>query len=308
LHTHIHSIFDIRHSLVLLLLLLVLLLDFIHLALLTGNPWWTIYEDTKNNRPIPFAKAVPVSNNRRDTTSNTAATSTGPSKDVEAGGAAAVEDCDETSEESSSDHDVAPNGSRWRRRRTQGRGYVGPPHFCLTCNPIGMVCGLAISLPALVVVLSLELVALLVFHLPATLFYRCARAFAPPNICTCFLYLLFSVFRLAFSLGDSVLLLGSVLATECLGLAALVLGFATGGCLWAAFLHQNLRKTCHGLRVAFRRNNNNNSLPSHRSARVPSRNACGGTACLTRTRSNPNLRGVTVIDVRRVRRPGESCH
>lgn len=91
------------------------------------------------------------------------------------------------------------------------------------------------------------------FYLPSCFLYHSGQAFAPPNICTVVLYMFFMILYWGFWLADYMVLLSSVLVTECLGMAALVMGFFTGGCLWARQLHQYLRRVGHYVRVQFRK-------------------------------------------------------
>mmetsp|Transcript_5739 Transcript_5739/g.13731 ORF Transcript_5739/g.13731 Transcript_5739/m.13731 type:complete len:113 (-) Transcript_5739:104-442(-) len=107
----------------------------------------------------------------------------------------------------------------------------------------------------------------------------------------------------AMSLADSCVLLASVMVTESVGLVALLVGFLTGGCLWARNLQQSIRRSCHGIRVSFRR--------SEESTTMPSRGLCccrRTSASLERERKANRGKGVKVVQIQRVRRAGESCH
>jgi len=253
-----------------------------------GNPWWTIYEETKKNSEIPVADAIPVTNS--------------PTKeeddDIEGG---TLDTTLDTSKMCTSDGEGSDDDG--------GGGKEKSAHCCQTCNPIALFFGLVLSVVSFVIVLCYELISLLLCHLPAALFYHAGQAFAPPNICTCFLYMTFMIVFCAFSFADSMLLLASVLVTECLALAALVVGFLTGGCLWANHLQQHIRKLCHGIRVVFRKKT---SSPDP-TAQPPRGILCCGQAPdehggNDRRKQNPNLEGVRVINVQRVRLPTESCH
>lgn len=180
-----------------------------------GNAWWSIYEETKNTSTVvPVAEAVPVSND-------------GASKNEE----------DLEKEGESSYHDLE----------------IQQPNWCQTCNPIALSLGLAIILLAIGIVVALELLALVAFYLPSCFLHHSGQAFAPPNICTVVLYAFFMILYWGFWLADYMVLLSSVLVTECLGMAALAIGFFTGGCLWARQLHQYLRRVGHCVRVQFRK-------------------------------------------------------
>lgn len=247
-----------------------------------GNPWWTIYEDTKNNQ-IPIATAVPVSN-LSDTVRE--------EEDLEQG-------------EKADPEQPLPKQDVVTKTTTSHSKEEPPPHCCLTCNPIAYVTGLAILAPAAFAVLAIELVAFVFLYVPSTLLYHAGQAFAPPNICTCLLYFVFMSLYCAMALADSIVLVASVLCTECIGVVGLLVGFLTGGCLWAKHLQQSIRKTCHGIRIAFRRDGD------ARSTTLPSRSLCccrRTTASLERERKANRERGVRVVNVQRVRRPGESCH
>jgi hypothetical protein len=227
--------------------------------------------------------------------------------DIEGG--AAAEDDTEGSEESK-DLSQPPDATK-----TTSSSHKSP-HFCRSCNPIAVTCGLAFSGAALVVVLTLELVALFVCYLPGTLFFHCGQAFAPPNCCSCLLYVVFMVVYSALSFADSMILLASVLVTECLCLVAYFVGMVTGGCLWAEYLQQQIRKVCHGIRIVFRKssnndNNNSDSPNSNNNSNNPPRGLCFGRMAKERERkrnAKAHLNGVRVVTVQRKRRSCESCH
>lgn len=257
-----------------------------------GNPWWTIYEDTKNNNTqIPLATAVPI-NGTQQTSSQ--------QDDIEGGGGEESKDSSQKSDATSTTTTTRPSNNK-------------SPNFCMTCNPIAIFCGLAFSVAALVIVLTLELVALVVCYLPATLFYHCGQAFAPPNCCSCLLYVVFMVVYSALSFADSMLLLASVLVTECLCLIAYFVGMVTGGCLWAKYLQQQIRKFCHGIRIVFRKSSSNSNSDSpnsnSNSTNNPPRGLCFGRMAEERKRNaKAHLNGVRVVTVKRKKRSCESCH
>jgi len=194
-----------------------------------GNPWWTIYEETKNNQ-IPTATAVPIGNEEEQQ----------PRKN----------DDDSTaipSSSSSSASASAPN--------TTGTTLLAAPKampFWKTCSPLSILCGMLLCVPALVAVLSCELMALILCHFPAVVFFRAARALSPPNCCTGIFDAVLRLLYEVFSFCDSIILLASVMVAEIVALVALVVGFITGGVMWARYLHQQIRRLCHGLRIVFR--------------------------------------------------------
>jgi len=238
----------------------------------SGNAWWTIYEEIKNNPDdVPLVQAVPVSDSDEETGGAAAAATT--TKDDSSKGTSSLskDSVDETNNSSS-------------------------PHCCCIANPIALLCGFLFLVPSLVGVLTVELVACCCCHFPATIFYKFSEALAPPNCCTCLLYLITRIFFCAFSLADSFALLASICVAECLGVFAIMVGFLTGGCLWAKTLHQIIRRGCHGIRVVFRKHCSSQGVPR-------------GFKCHAKEMDvKPHMRGVTVVNVRRVRNPSESIH
>lgn len=232
------------------------------------NPWWTIYEETKNN-PIPFATAVPVKN-ESDDKENSVKTA----DDEETG--ASSNDCSSTSE---TDPEQAKD-----------------PNCCLTCNPFAILFGFVMAIPAVVWVVSCEMISLLICYLPSVFCHKTAKIFSPPDCCTCLFYLIFMTIYGVLSFCDSVVLVVNVFGTEMVAFMAVLVGFLSGGCLWAKFLHQQIRRVCHGIRVVFRKKT------SHRDP--PRRFFCYPSA----EEEKPHLRGVRVVRVERVRCPGESWH
>lgn len=233
-----------------------------HRFFVPGNPWWTIYEDTKNSE-IPIATAEPVSNKTLK---------------IE------VEDSTSCTSESSNENQRDPTES-------------SAPHFCQRCNPIAMFCGFAVAIPALVCALACEMVALIACYAPGSMFYHAAQVFAPPSCCTCLFYFALMLVHFVLSFCDTMILLVSVITTECLGLVAFLIGFLTGGCLWARYLQQQIRRLCHGIRIIFRK-----KTPSNKPRRrfFFDRN--------NNDNAKPHMKGVKVVRVTRVRRPGESYH
>jgi len=229
--------------------------------LVPGNAWWTIYEDTKNTE-IPIAIAKPVSNNT-------------------------IKVEDETSGEDSSECSDDNHSTE-----------SSEPHFCQRCNPIAIVSGVALAIPALVVAFTFELVALIVCYAPGSMFYHIAQWFAPPDCCTCLFYVALMLVHFVLSFCDTLILLVSVMVTECLGLVAFLIGFVTGGCLWARVLPQQIRRLCHGIRIVFRKKTSHSNKPARRF--FFDRNSYDN--------AKPHMKGVKVVQVNRVRRPGESFH
>lgn len=203
-----------------------------------GNPWWTIYEDTKNDQ-IPTATAVPLPGNGNEDDIEQA--SDGPGR--EDNGAAV--------DSQTNGPTVNSNGGNERQNT----------HCCKTCSPVSLGFAVLVGVPALVGVLTCEMMALCLCHFPAKLFYRVSEALAPPNVCTCLLYCIFRVLYCVFSVCDSILLMVSVIVTEIVALAAFLVGFCTGGALWARYLHQQIRRMCHGIRILFRKTSGTQTRP-----------------------------------------------
>ena len=272
---------------------------------LIGNPWWTIYEDTKNNQ-IPVATAVPVSN---------VSETVREEEDLEQGSVGENLDPEQpeplqqqpTKTTTTSKTTTTTSSSSSEQQQQPQNNDI--PHWCCTCNPIALLVALAITLPAICAVVCCEMVALLCFHVPATLFYHSGQAFAPPNICTCLLYFLFMILYGAMSVADSCVLVASVIITESVGLVALVVGSLTGGCLWARNLQQSIRRSCHGIRVSFRRSEESSTTTT--ATTTPSRGLCccrRTKLSLERERKANREKGVKVVQIQQVRRAGESCH
>jgi hypothetical protein len=184
-----------------------------------GNPWWSIYEDFKNN-PIPTATAVPV--------------------------------MDEESHQQAPSNGGVEDGS-FTRTKVDAGSAVQHPHFCLVCSPVDVLSGILVGSLALMGVILCEVFALAFFYLPAALAYCTAQAFSPPNVCTGVPYSFFMIFYFAFALCDSVLLFTSVLLTELVACVGYVTSLLTGGVLMARYWHQQIRRSCHGVRVMFRK-------------------------------------------------------
>ncbi|KAG7354976.1 hypothetical protein IV203_004332 [Nitzschia inconspicua] len=191
-----------------------------------GNPWWTIYEETKNNQTIPTATAVAISQ--------------------------------EDEESQQQDHPSSPSQ---RKDDTSVFGHTRPS-FCMTCSPITLFAGFMVSSQALLGVLLCEFCAFFLCHLPAALFFHIASAFSPPNVFTGVLYSFCMVLYCCFALCDSIVLLLSVLVTEVLAVTAFLVCAFTGGIIWGQFWHQQVRRMCHGVRIIFRRKASGNP-PRH---------------------------------------------
>jgi len=136
-------------------------------------------------------------------------------------------------------------------------------HFCLTCSPVGLVFAVLVDLVALVAGLNCEIMALLLCYFPSKLFFHASESLAPPNLFTCLFYYIFRLLYCVLSFCDSVVLLMSVLVTEMVALTAFLVGFCTGGVLWAHSLHQQIRRLGHGIRILFRKNAANQKPPRH---------------------------------------------
>lgn len=216
-----------------------------HRFFVPGNPWWTIYEETKNNQIIT-ATAVLLPEN-------------GDEDDIEhASNDPGREDNGITtnSHTNISNSQTAANSDTGDKRETT--------HCCKICSPVSLAFAVLIGGPAVLGVLICEIVALLLFYLPAKIFYCISEALAPPNCCTCLFYCIFRVLYSVWSFCDSIVLVVSVVVAEIVALAAFLVGFCTGGALWARRLQQQIRRICHGIRVFFRKTNTR-----------PSRHFCG---------------------------------
>lgn len=96
--------------------------------------------------------------------------------------------------------------------------------------------------------------ALCMCYFPGKLFYHISEAFSPPNCCTCFFYIVFRFAYYVCAFCDSIALVTSVIVTEVVAIVAYLMGFCTGGALWARNLHQQTRRMSHGIRIMFRKN------------------------------------------------------
>lgn len=190
---------------------------------LTGNPWWTIYEQSKNHQNSTV----------------TAVRVTGKEKE-------GIRDDWQPQNE-----DDKNNGSQLHNFDTS---------FWKICSPLGFIVGISICLPTLLIVLTLEIAALFAFYSPSAIFFHAARAIPPPpNCCTGIFYAIFLLLYSIFSFLDSLFLLVSVFVTELLAIIASILGFIYGGVMWSQYLHQHIRRSCHGVRIVFRRKKKNPS-------------------------------------------------
>lgn len=190
-----------------------------HRFFIPGNPWWTIYEDTKNQQQIPTATAVQVT----------------PEEDEEL---------------HQPNRPSLPN-----QRKENGTVYAtAGPSFFMTCSPVNLFAGFLVASQALLGVLLCEFLALILCHFPAALFYHLAQAFSPENVFTGLFYSFFMILYWAFALCDSIVLLVSVILTEVLAVTAFLVGAITGGIIWGLYWHQQVRRMCHGVRVMFRQN------------------------------------------------------
>jgi hypothetical protein len=151
-----------------------------------GNPWWTIYEETKNNQ-IPTATAVPV-------------------ESVE-------QPHDQTQQGQVSN---TSNGSPSPKAKSDS--HTDSSMFCMTCSPIDMVTGYSVSLAALFAVFLCEFLALALCYFPASITYNTAQLFTPPNPCTGIVYSFLMIVYFSFALCDSVVLIASVIVTEALAI------------------------------------------------------------------------------------------
>jgi hypothetical protein len=185
-----------------------------------GNPWWTIYEDTKNDQ-IPTATAVPLPDN----------------DDVEQG--------TQRQGEAATNSEANPANSGQTARQEV--------HCCNTCSPLSILFAITVFIPASIGVFIAEMMALCVYFL-GKFFYHISESFSPPNCCTCLFFVVFRFSYIVCAFCDSIALMISVIVTEVVGIVAYLVGFCTGGPLWARNLHQQTRRMCHGIRIMFRKN------------------------------------------------------
>jgi len=246
----------------------------------TGNPWWTIYEETKND-PIPTATAVPIPDSGSDDDDD-------DGYDDDDSDRSSDKDDGNTAEHPSHLPQQGSNADNNNNNDDDGSSSIAhhrnPPHCCATCSPLQLALAVLVAVPAIVGVLVCELFALVVLHVPATLVYLTATKLLSPHnccccccICGCCYGVLMLVHRILCAC-DSIVLVVSVLVTEVVAMVACLVGFCTGGALWAGQVHQHIRKICHGIRVVVRRqttttnNNNTNATDA-----APPRRFCGWT-------------------------------
>ena len=105
-----------------------------------GNPWWTIYEETKNAN-IPTATAV------------------------------AIADGDEHQQRVEEGHQTPAN---------KYSSSPPEPSFCLICSPVDTFAGILVTFHAILGVFICEILALLLCYWPASMFYHLAQCFNPP--------------------------------------------------------------------------------------------------------------------------------
>jgi len=195
-----------------------------------GNPWWRIYEDTKNNNhTVPTATAVAIDDD----------------DDVEVG--------NNHNNYSGQDYNAPnsnSNGSSPSMKDTNAN--VQYPSLCLVCSPVDTFAGVMNLGFALMGVVLTESFALFLCYIPAFILYHIANLFSPPNVLTGLFYSFFMIFYYACALGDSICLLASVLVTEIVAACGYLVSLCTGGVLMARFWHQYIRRVCHGIRIALR--------------------------------------------------------
>jgi hypothetical protein len=199
-----------------------------------GNPWWTIYEDTKyygGGISPPTAMAVPVN---EDSSSNNNNKTSGIGCDVEHG-------------------QGRPSSSSSSPAKTKGAyGYTNAPPFYLVCSPLSIFVGVLVGFHAILGTFLCEFLALLLCHYPAAFFYNIANSCSPPGACTLLPHSLCMLLYSCLALADSLVLLTSVMVVELMATVGYVVQLLTGGILMAKFWHQYIRRSCHGFRVMFR--------------------------------------------------------
>jgi len=199
-----------------------------------GNPWWTVYEQTKNS--LPYATAVPIAEYEEDRQEQQSQSTTSQ-----------VTAADKENQLTLPDNNAIiaqPTSSPSKKLKY--------PHFCLRCNPVDTLVGMIFIFTTLLISFTLETIAFS-FYLTGALFYKTAKAMEPLNIISALIYPFFMIFYSIFSLTDNILLLSSVLTTEVLNICSWSFGVIFGGILVADHRHQFTRRACHHLRWAFRR-------------------------------------------------------
>ncbi|CAB9526584.1 expressed unknown protein [Seminavis robusta] len=184
-----------------------------HRFFVPGNPWWTVYEEAKND--IPIATAVAAEANE--------------TADLE----------EQAPPPPSSRPDATPTGGEVKRKS------------CSEISPMAATVGFSMFLMASMSVLFLEACAICVYFFSLS-FFRLANLMDPPNLWTGLLYSTCVFFYWSCALMDSSLLLSSVLTTEFVAASSYMFCAILGGCDMAAGWHQYTRRTCHLIRWAFR--------------------------------------------------------
>jgi hypothetical protein len=181
--------------------------------LIPGNPWWTIYEEAKDD--IPSATAVPVVDEEHD------------------------EEAPSTNNGTSANPNPTPVPP------------PNKPPCILLCSPVDLFAGILVTFHAILGVLICEILAF-AFYLVAALFYWLAKPFGPPNACTGIFYSFLMIFYYSFAMADSICLLTSVLVTEVVACVGWLVSVCFGGIWRANHWHQYIRRICHLLRWALR--------------------------------------------------------
>lgn len=127
---------------------------------------------------------------------------------------------------------------------------------------IDLVVGCILTLVAFFAVFMMETIGFCVYWI-STGFYHMAQALKPPSAITGIFYSLCLLVYYSLALVDSCLLIASVLTTEIVAIALLLLSSLLAGCDMAKRWHQYLRRTCHLLRWAFRSESLSADPPRH---------------------------------------------
>mmetsp|Transcript_16523 Transcript_16523/g.40250 ORF Transcript_16523/g.40250 Transcript_16523/m.40250 type:complete len:327 (+) Transcript_16523:169-1149(+) len=195
-----------------------------------NNPWWTIYEDVKyhGGGVVPLtATAVPVNDEEINNTS-------------------------EQSPQGRPNSSSSPSGVGGAGYGTYKTNSALP--FYLICSPLSLMTGFLVGIMAIFGTFLCEFLALLLCHYPAVLFYKTSKTcFSPTGP---FTLLPFSILMLVYSclvFADSLVLLTSVILVEAMAIVGYTVQLVTGGILMASFWHQYTRRSCHGIRIMFRK-------------------------------------------------------
>lgn len=206
---------------------------------IADNPWLVAYGEAVNGMSPPSLVATPIHHHHHHP-------STGANGIEEGGENSAYINEDFPHSENTNDNNDNNNENNTRRKKKKRRKCAGILDFAV---------GIALIITAVFITLFLELSAL-ILYLHAFLFTKFSRLSSNPQVTLLSLlpYIIFTILKSIFRLLDIFLLYISIILSEFLSLIAfLICGFLALDCIDVAlFWHQNLRKSCHLTRWAFR--------------------------------------------------------